>query len=228
MSINISEEVVSNRDWKIQFQFTDDDPDSPTYGDLIDFTGAVIAFAIEDGSGCQVITAGTADGKVAIISSGLLASNFVTLVRNGGTYTLGADYTVLPGGPISDPTTAMFAVYDATSGLYREVSLSSLLASSLLVVQHITAPGPAAINAATGIVRVNQTVGATITLTLPLASAKTCPVLVSDWKGDAGTNNITINTTAPDTFPGGLTSWKIAADTGSITFRPIAGTGYAL
>jgi hypothetical protein len=75
---------------------------------------------------------------------------------------------------------------------------------------------------------VNQAVGAAKTLTLPLASAKTCPVLVSDFKGDAGTNPITINLTGSDKFPGGLTTWTIAADTGSVFLRPIAGAGYAL
>jgi hypothetical protein len=158
----------------------------------------------------------------------IAASNFVTLARNGGTYTLGADYTVLAAGPISDPTTAMIAVLDGTSGIYREVSLASLLVSSLLVDQHITAPGPVAVLAGAGVVRVNQTVGAAITLTMPLASAKTCPVLISDWKGDAGTNNITINLSGADKFPGALTSWKIAADAGSLLLRPIAGAGYAL
>jgi hypothetical protein len=168
-------------------------------------------------------------GKMDVrFPANVVASNFITLVRSGGTYTLGSDYTVLSPGPVSDPTTAMFAVLDLTAGFYREVSLSSLLASSLLVDQNITAGGPAAVLANAGVVRVNQTVGAAITLTMPLASAKTCPVLISDWKGDAATNNITVNLSGADKFPGNLTSWKISADTGSILLRPISGVGYAL
>jgi hypothetical protein len=158
----------------------------------------------------------------------ILASNFVTLTRNGGTYTLGADYTLLSPGPISNPATAMFAVYDATSGIYREVSLSSLLTSSLQTTQQVTAGGPAAVANSAGVVLVNQTVGAPITLTLDLAANKNGSVLISDWKGDAATNNITINLTSPDKFPGGLTSWTIAGNRGSIFLRPIAGVGYAL
>jgi hypothetical protein len=158
----------------------------------------------------------------------ILASSFVTLTRNGSTYTLGADYTLLAPGPVSDPATAMFAVYDATSHIYREVSLSSLLTSSLQTEQHITAGGPAAILNSAGVVRVDQTVGAPITLTLDLAANKNGPVLISDWKGDAATNNITINLTSPDKLPGGLTSWTIAANRGSIFLRPISGAGYAL
>jgi hypothetical protein len=95
-------------------------------------------------------------------------------------------------------------------------------------VQTFTAGGTESINANTGIALVNQTVGAAKTLTMPLSSVKTCPVLISDFKGDAGTNNITVNLTGSDKFPGNLTSWTIAADTGSIFLRPIAGVGYAL
>lgn len=94
--------------------------------------------------------------------------------------------------------------------------------------QHITGPGPIAVNNDTGIVRVDQAVGAPMVLTMPLSSAKTCPVLISDFKGDAGTNNITINLSGSDTFPGGLTSWTIAADAGSVFLRPISGVGYVL
>lgn len=156
------------------------------------------------------------------------AANFVTVTRDGSVYTLGADYSVLTPGPISDPTTAMVAVLDGTSGIYREVSLASLLASSLLVDQNITGAGPVAVANNAGVVRVNQAVGAAMTLTMPLAAAKTCPVLISDWKGDASTNNITINLAGADKFPGNLTSWTIAADTGSVLLRPIPGVGYAL
>jgi hypothetical protein len=94
--------------------------------------------------------------------------------------------------------------------------------------QHITSSGPAAVNANAGVVRVDQTSGAPIVLTVPLASAKTCDVLIADWKCDAGTNNITINLSGTDKFPGGLTSWTIAADGGSVFLRRIPGVGYAV
>jgi hypothetical protein len=58
-------------------------------------------------------------------------SNFVTLTRVGNTWTLGADYSVLTPGPISDPTTAYIAISDTTAGIYRTVTLSSLLTSGL-------------------------------------------------------------------------------------------------
>lgn len=105
--------------------------------------------------------------------------------------------------------------------------LSTLLQPFEGFVQTITAAGPATILNNAGIVQVNQTVGAAITLNLPPAASKTCPVLIADWKGDAGTNNITINPNGTEKIQG-LSSWKIAGDNGSIYLRPIAGVGYAI
>jgi len=168
-------------------------------------------------------------GKMDVrFPANVVAANFLTITKANGAYTFGVDYTLLGPGPISDPTTAMVAVLDETSGTYNSVSLASIIASATQIDQNITAAGPAAVLANSGIVRVNQTVGAAMTLTMPLSSAKTCPVLISDWKGDAGTNNITINLSGSDKFPGGLTSWTIGADTGSVFLRPISGVGYAL
>lgn len=157
----------------------------------------------------------------------VLGSNFLTITKANGTYTFGVDYTLLGPGPITDPTTAIIAILDQTAGVYKEVSLSSIIASTTQIDQHITAAGPAAVLANAGIVRVDQTVGAPMVLTMGLASAKTCPVLISDFKGDAGTNNITINLSGSDKFPGNLTSWTIGADTGSVFLRPVSG-GYVL
>lgn len=153
---------------------------------------------------------------------------FLTVAKASGTYTFGADYTLLDPTAILDPSTALVAVFDQTSRSWKVGTLSALLASTSQIIQTFTAGGTEAINANTGVALVNQTVGAAKTLTMPLSSAKTCPVLISDWKGDAGTNNITINLTGSDKFPGALTSWTIAADTGSVFLRPIPGVGYAL
>jgi hypothetical protein len=107
-------------------------------------------------------------------------------------------------------------------------NLSLYLVNVPLKDQHITGPGPITIDNDAGVVRVDQTSGAPITLTLPLASNKTCDFLISDWKMDSGTNTITVNTTAPDKFPGGLTTWYIRGDGASVFFRRIPGTGYAV
>jgi hypothetical protein len=153
---------------------------------------------------------------------------FLTLNRANGVYTFDIDYTLLDSSAVVDPTTTFAAVFDQNAGLYKIASLSALLASISQIEQHITDPGPVAIDNNTGIVRVDQAVGAAIELDMPDSSAKTCPVLISDWKADSGTNPITVNLTGSDTFPGGLTSWTINADGASIFLRPIPGVGYAL
>lgn len=168
-------------------------------------------------------------GKMDIrFPANVRVGNFLTVNRSNGTYTFGVDFTLLTPLAIADPTTSMVAVLDSTAGVYKIVSLASLISSTTQIEQHITAAGPVSILPNAGIVRVDQSAGAAITLNMPLASVKTCPVLISDWKGDAGTNNITIALSGSDTFPGGLTSWTIAADTGSVFLRPISGVGYAL
>jgi hypothetical protein len=141
-------------------------------------------------------------GKMDVrFPANVVATNYITLTKIGGTYTFGINYAALS---------------------------ADLLVTALPVDQNITGAGPVAVNANSGTVRVNQTVGAAMTLVMPLASVKTSPVLISDWKGDAGTNNITITLTGSDKFPGNLTSWTIAADGGSVFLRPIGGVGYVL
>jgi hypothetical protein len=93
--------------------------------------------------------------------------------------------------------------------------------------QEITSGPTAAIATTTDTARVNQTVGAPITLQLGASASRTTPLLISDWKGDAGTNNITILPNGTEKIQG-RSSWVIAADLGSICLRPIAGVGWAL
>jgi hypothetical protein len=141
---------------------------------------------------------------------------------------------VLPRFP-SSVTVASPILLDQTGGVYAfSLDLNALLVMLSLVYQpienvdqEITSGATANINANSATVRVNKTVGGVITLTRPLASSKTVPVLISDWKGDAGTNNITINPTGSEKIQG-LSSWVIAADNGSVFLRPIPGVGYAI
>lgn len=94
--------------------------------------------------------------------------------------------------------------------------------------QEIISGTTATIDQSAKTVRVNKTVGSPTTLTVPDSLLKTCDVLICDFKGDAGTNNITVNLSGTDKFPGALTSWTIAADGGSIFLRRIPGIGYLL
>lgn len=94
MAITLSDETRSHRDYKRQWQFTDGDPDSPTYGQLIDFTGAFIAIAIYDQDGCQRALATTDNGKITIISTGIIETDFTYSDMNlqHGSYPIGGYY----------------------------------------------------------------------------------------------------------------------------------------
>jgi hypothetical protein len=89
MSITFNSSTISNRDWKTQFQFTDGDT-----GDLLDFTGAVIAIAVEDSNGCQVILATTGNGMISVVSLGVIELDVSALQMNlcAGTYNVGGYY----------------------------------------------------------------------------------------------------------------------------------------
>jgi len=95
------------------------------------------------------------------------------------------------------------------------------------VVQDVTVGASASVNVGTSILRVNKASGSATTLSMPLAADKTCDVLIVDWKGDAGTNNITVNPGGSEKI-NGLSSWTIAGDNGSIFMRRIPGVGYAI
>lgn len=178
--------------------------------------------------------------RLKIVSSGLKlktalripaaigGSGFIDVSQVGPVFTVKPDYTILDPSPVIDPSATLIAVWDENSNSWKSGSLSSLIAQAGEIDQHITAAGPVSVLPNAGTVRVDQTVGAAITLNMPLSSAKTCPVLISDWKGDSDVNAITINLTGSDKFPGGLTSWTINAQGASIFLRPISGVGYAL
>jgi hypothetical protein len=63
--------------------------------------------------------------------SSVAGDKFITVTKANGNYTIDVDYTLLANTPIVDPTTAMIAVDDLSSGSYKVVSLASLLTSGL-------------------------------------------------------------------------------------------------
>jgi hypothetical protein len=95
------------------------------------------------------------------------------------------------------------------------------------ITRVVTAAGPVAIAANDSVVAINKTVGAPTAVSLPLASTKTGPVLISDFKRDAGTNNITITPTSPDLIQG-LATLTLAANGASVQLFPLPGVGYSL
>lgn len=73
---------------------------------------------------------------------------------------------------------------------------------------------------------VNKTVGSPTAITLLAGSAYFQPVLVKDAKGDAFTNNITVN--FPGTYDGIVSPLKITNNFGWIWFNPLpSGNFYA-
>lgn len=136
---------------------------------------------------------------------------------------------IQPAVPSWSAEAAIF-IYNTAAAQYQPATpilWSALIGGGGQVVQDVTAPGPANILNNAGIVRVNQIISAPITLVMPASSLKNGSVLVSDYKGDAGANNITVQMSGTDKLPGNNTSWTIAGDCGSIMFRPVSG-GYVI
>lgn len=150
--------------------------------------------------------------------------------RAGRTYTFLMDWLsvgVVEGIP--DLTSRYLLVVSGTGTadqLYERIALSTFLSGG--GAQVITSGGTQNIAANATLVIVDQTVGAAITLNLPPAATKIGAVKIVDWKGDAGTNNITVVPDGSETFNGGATSWVIGADGGSAVFHPYSTEGYAV
>lgn len=116
---------------------------------------------------------------------------------------------------------------NAADVLGLEAAISGFEPLHTYLDQEITSGATANVVTNVETVRVNKTVGSATALTMPLAVSKLFPVLIIDWKGDAGTNNITINPSGSEKIQG-RSSWTIAGDYGSILLRPIPGVGYGL
>lgn len=88
MPITLNSAATSHRDWKTQFQFTDAET-----GDLIDFTSAFIAIAVNDDH-CQRIFATTDNGMITIVSLGIFELDVSESQMNlhPGSYDMGGYY----------------------------------------------------------------------------------------------------------------------------------------
>lgn len=151
-----------------------------------------------------------------------------TIARKDGLATyVDLDFTQFAQLTTFNSTTEFVVVQSSIDGSFAKVSLAGLLNASQ-TQQVKTTAGDVNVAATDGLIAINKGTGAATAVNFPLASNKVGSCLVADFKGDAATNNITINLTAPDTFPGGGSSWVIEANTGSVFLRPIPGVGYAL
>jgi hypothetical protein len=91
----------------------------------------------------------------------------------------------------------------------------------------VTTGGPVTIAPNDRVVAIYKTTGAPTVVTLPLAASKNGPVIISDFKRDGATNNITINPSGAELIQG-LPSLTLAANGASAQLFPIPGVGYAL
>lgn len=77
----------------------------------------------------KVTPKSTVKGRMDVrFPANVVASNFLTVTRSNGTYTFGVDYTLLDPSPITSPSTGFLAVLDQSTGSYKYVSISSVVA----------------------------------------------------------------------------------------------------
>lgn len=158
----------------------------------------------------------------------LFADIGIAINKSGGTYTIVPDYSSRDELTQFDPSQEEVLIYNKATQLWHVVSLANLVNNATLTTVIITSGATYAVGVNDKIIAVNKSPGSATTITLPLSSLKVGPVRIIDFKGDAGTNNITVNVTGSDKLNGNLTSWIIANDGGSILLTPLSGIGYAV
>jgi hypothetical protein len=163
------------------------------------------------------------------VPANLFGDIAITVVKNGATYTIRPDYSRLTELTSFDPSQELSLVYNKLDATWAIVPVSTLVNNQAGTTQIVTAGASAVVGVNDKLVLVNKTAGSATTITLPVSSTKVGAVRIVDFKGDAGTNNITVNVAGSDKFNGNLTSWKIAGDGASILLTPIStGIGYAV
>jgi hypothetical protein len=156
----------------------------------------------------------------------LVAGTGIALASASGTSTVSLDYSSMVELTAYDPTQKLFAVIDRATGVWNQVSLSSILTGSQ-TVQIVTAAGDVTVQPNDGLIILNKTVGAATNVILPAAATKVGRVKVVDWKNDSDVNNVTFVPNGSEKIQG-LSGWKLAGQGASITLDPISGLGYAI
>lgn len=161
------------------------------------------------------------------IPANFVGANGISIVKANGTYTATPDYSLLSELTTFDPTQELVLLYKR-DGTWAIVPVSTLINNQVATTQIITSGATYAALANDKLIAVNKTSGSATTITLPLSSMKVGPVRIVDFKGDADTNNITVNASGSDKFNGNSTSWMIVGANASILLTPISGVGYAV
>jgi len=100
-------------DWVIQISATDADT-----GDAIDFTGASVAFQVNDDQGCQKLLATTANGNITLPDVNTLLISFTDEEMKAlctGSYNCGAVYSL--NGETNQLLIGSVSVYDGVASL---------------------------------------------------------------------------------------------------------------
>lgn len=151
----------------------------------------------------------------------------ISIDRTNGVYTVNLDYTNLVEITSFNASQKLFAVYDSVTGEWNKVSFASLISAGQ--TYQVITTGNCTVQPNDGLIIINKTVGAATAVTLPASASKVGKVKIVDFKGDAGTNNITVTPNGAETFNGAQATWVISGDGASVVFDPIpSGLGYAV
>lgn len=127
-----------------------------------------------------------------------------------------------------DPANSQIAIYNSATGVWNTTTIASVL-SAAQTTQIITAGATVTVTASDGLIIINKTIGSATTVNMPISATKIGKCKIVDWKGDASTNNITINASGSEKFNGNSATWTIAGDGGSVVLDPIStGIGYGV
>lgn len=151
----------------------------------------------------------------------------ISIDKTNGVYTVNLDYSDFVELTSFDASQKLFAVYDRTTGEWNKVSFASLISAGQ--TYQIITTGNCTVANTDGLIIINKTVGAATAVTLPASALKVGKVKIVDFKGDAGTNNITVTPNGTEKFNGAQATWVISGDGASVVFDPIpTGLGYAV
>lgn len=152
----------------------------------------------------------------------------IAVTKSGLTYTFDLDWSDFSILSSYNPSSQQALVQNTTDGSFGLVTITQIIAGSQ-TQQIKTGAGDVNVATTDGLIIVNKTVGGATTVNLPASSSKVGAVKIVDFKGDTGTNNITIAVVGSDKLNGNRTTWIIASDGGSVVCTPLSdGSGYAI
>lgn len=115
MAYIINFDQSNKADFTFDITATDGDPDSATFGQAIDFTGALVKLVVADENGWQRLTASIGSGITQPVGTTLevlfTAAQMETLCP--GSYKIGAVYSL--NGSINQIFSGMISVYDGVA-----------------------------------------------------------------------------------------------------------------